>query len=373
MCTPPVRVVVVFGVLMMAGCDSGEGVAASPSAAGAAAASLPACVPPPSGIVSWWRAEGDATDAIGANDGTAMGAAYAPGRVGLAFRLDGSGDYVEVPDDPSLDLVTGRSAEAWILPAVGTSGGVVVKAENRAGHPPINWFLTYYGGPGVSTFVINGSPNRAVSSTPGAVPGETWSHVAATSDGLTMRMYVDGLLESTGPSPPLVANPYDLLIGAFQRDGVREQFYTGLIDEVAIYDRALTGAEVAAIHAAGRAGKCTAAAIQVRVDVKPESARNRVHPRSRGVLAVAILTDGWFDARAVDPLSVEFGPGGATESHRRGHVEDVDRDGDDDLVLHFRTRASGVQPGDTELCLTGTTMTGDFVEGCDAIQTVGRR
>ncbi len=82
---------------------------------------------------------------------------------------------------------------------------------------------------------------------------------------------------------------------------------------------------------------------------------------------MAILTTADFDATTVDPLTVAFGPAGATEAHGRGHVEDVDGDGDVDLQLHFRTQETGIQPGDTEACLAGETFSGHPVQGCDAI------
>jgi hypothetical protein len=96
-----------------------------------------------------------------------------------------------------------------------------------------------------------------------------------------------------------------------------------------------------------------------------------INPKSKGNIPVAILTTGDFDATTVDPLSVEFGPDGATESHGRGHIEDVDGDGDDDLVLHFRTQDTGIQCGDTSASLIGETSGGQAIEGSDSINTVG--
>ena len=70
-------------------------------------------------------------------------------------------------------------------------------------------------------------------------------------------------------------------------------------------------------------------------------------------------------------MSVEFGPGGATECHERGHIEDVDEDGDLDMILHFRTQETGIKWDDTEAFLTGQTMDGMVViEGSDAIMIV---
>jgi hypothetical protein len=109
----------------------------------------------------------------------------------------------------------------------------------------------------------------------------------------------------------------------------------------------------------------------ISIDIKPGSDPNSINPRSRGVITVAILTTEDFDATTVDPLSVAFGPNGATETHNRGHIEDVDGDGDNDLVLHFNTQETGIQCGDTEASLTGETVDGTPIEGADAIVTVG--
>ena len=63
-----------------------------------------------------------------------------------------------------------------------------------------------------------------------------------------------------------------------------------------------------------------------------------------------------FDATTVDPFTVRFGPDEAGKAHPRqplGHIEDVDGDGDLDLLLHFSTAATGLACGDTEAILTG--------------------
>jgi hypothetical protein len=111
--------------------------------------------------------------------------------------------------------------------------------------------------------------------------------------------------------------------------------------------------------------------ILINIDVKPGSFPNSINPRSNGVIPVAILTTKAFAATTVDPLSVEFGLGGATEAHGKGHIEDVDGDGDRDLVLHFNTREAGIQCGRTAVTLTGQTSDGQAITGTDTIQTVG--
>ncbi len=107
------------------------------------------------------------------------------------------------------------------------------------------------------------------------------------------------------------------------------------------------------------------------IDIKPGGDPNSVNPGSRGVVSVAILTTEDFDATTVDPLLVEFGPGRAIEAHRKGHIEDVDEDGDLDLVLHFKIRETGIAYGDTKANLIAETFDGQFIEGSDSISTVG--
>jgi hypothetical protein len=112
-------------------------------------------------------------------------------------------------------------------------------------------------------------------------------------------------------------------------------------------------------------------AILVSIDIKPGSDTNPINPKSKGVIPVAILTTNTFDATTVDPLSVQFGPDGATEAHGRGHIEDANGDGRLDLVLHFNTKETGIQCGDTSASLTGKTFNGQAIEGSDSIKTVG--
>ncbi|MFN8494661.1 MAG: choice-of-anchor tandem repeat NxxGxxAF-containing protein [Caldilineaceae bacterium] len=112
---------------------------------------------------------------------------------------------------------------------------------------------------------------------------------------------------------------------------------------------------------------------KVTIDIQPGEAPASLNPRSRGVIPVAILTTATFDATTTDPLSVKFGPHGATEAHGRGHVEDADGDGDLDLVLHFRMQDTGIQCGDTSASLIGKTFSGQAIRGADSIVTVGCR
>lgn len=114
-----------------------------------------------------------------------------------------------------------------------------------------------------------------------------------------------------------------------------------------------------------------AGTITVPVDIKPGNGANTVNLRSKGVIPLAVLTDGAFDATTVLVSSVRFGPDGASAAHPHGHIEDVDGDGDLDLMLHFGTQETGLSRSDTQACLVGQTSAGVNIEGCDAIRIVG--
>jgi outer membrane protein assembly factor BamB len=111
--------------------------------------------------------------------------------------------------------------------------------------------------------------------------------------------------------------------------------------------------------------------IEVHLDIKPGSDNNPINPKSNGIIPVAILTTDTFDATTVDPLSVRFGPKEAQEAHGKGHIEDVNQDGEPDLVLHFSTQETGIACGDTSASLTGETGDGEPIQGSDTIKTVG--
>ena len=112
--------------------------------------------------------------------------------------------------------------------------------------------------------------------------------------------------------------------------------------------------------------------VEVEIDIKPGSSPNSINPDSKGIIPVAILTTDAFDAATVNATTVTFGPGAATMVHKKAHLEDVDDDGDTDMLLHFRTRDTGIEAGDTEAELTGLTFDGQEIYGVDLIRIVGK-
>lgn len=108
--------------------------------------------------------------------------------------------------------------------------------------------------------------------------------------------------------------------------------------------------------------------LQVIIDIKPGSLPNSINIGSQGVIPVAILTTEDFDASLVDGETVRFGPGEAEAVHYA--IDDVDGDGDADMILHFRTQEVGLGIEDIEATLFGETEDGSYFIGTDEVTIV---
>lgn len=94
-------------------------------------------------------------------------------------------------------------------------------------------------------------------------------------------------------------------------------------------------------------------AMQADIDIKPGSDPNSINVKSAGVIPVAILTTPSFDATSVDRFNVRFGRTGTEARYVLSHLEDVDGDGDVDVITHFSVQDTGIQAGDTQAALSG--------------------
>ena len=202
--------------------------------------------PPPAGLVAAYGFEETsgttAADASGAgNNGTIGGGAVrtAAGKIGRAIDFDGVNDLVSVPDANSLDLTTGMTLEAWVQPDTLSSWREVILKE-RPGD------LTY-------SLYANTSSNRPQSDvattggdkSAGLAPQLTagaWTHLAATYDGANLRLYKNGVLQTTTAAPgALLTSANPLRIGG---NTIWGEYLDGRIDEVRVYNRALSAAEI---------------------------------------------------------------------------------------------------------------------------------
>lgn len=217
----------------------------------------PPCAPAPSDLISWWPAEGNANDIAGGNNGSlSNGAGFGPGVVGQAFTLNGTNQYVVVPDAPSLRPAS-LSVEGWFN--IQAFNGVRVLVAKPYGAGTWDSFAVWYGSGALSGEIVTASAEEPVLSYTWSPASGSWHHIAYTYNAATalQTFYVDGLkVASSSASGPIAYDSHPFQIGADIENGVPAYFFDGLIDEVSLYSRALTAGEIAAIYNAGSSGKC---------------------------------------------------------------------------------------------------------------------
>ena len=107
------------------------------------------------------------------------------------------------------------------------------------------------------------------------------------------------------------------------------------------------------------------------IDIAPGAESNPFNPKSNGVFRVAILTTGQFNATQVNASTVRFGASGTEAASVHTVLADVDRDGDLDMVVHVRSKETGISCGTRSAVLTGRTLSGATFRGQGALRTVG--
>jgi fibronectin type 3 domain-containing protein len=201
---------------------------------------------PPAGLVaSYGFDEGIGTvlgDSSGnANNGSIAGATWsATGKFGSALSFNGTNNLVSIADSNSLDLTTGMTLEAWVRPAaLGTVWRTVLMKEQSGNLIYDLYGNTDKGFPETAVWIAG---ERAARATAGLALN-TWAHLASTYDGSTLRLYVNGTQTASLPLSGTVATSAGALrIGG---NNVWPEWFSGLIDEVRIYNRALSASEVA--------------------------------------------------------------------------------------------------------------------------------
>ena len=208
-------------------------------------------MPNSAGLVAHYEFEGEANDIIGTNHGTLYGdPTYGAGVLGQAINLDGDGDYVNCGKASSFDLANQITVAAWIKVSTFKKKyqAIVTKGDN-------SWRLGRASGTDNIEFACNGTAITrwtgwgevpwAVSGTTGVNDGK-WHHIVGVFDGSGLYLYIDGILEAAkGAGNSIDIINHDMCIGANAQVSGRE--WKGLIDDVRIYNYALSQAEVVSI------------------------------------------------------------------------------------------------------------------------------
>ncbi len=200
------------------------------------------------GLVAYYPLDADATDASGNGlDGTIMGDPEPiEGIMGGAMQFDGDGDYIDCGNDASLDIASQISLSLWIRPdaddpeGTGLETAPMCKALSSAS-PSWSWQVRYgWNSPQpYMAFTFNTSPRAWAYVGQNLEQGE-WAHIACAHDGATLTAYLNGVATESTPMGAITSSPAPVLIG---QDGWGSDWIGG-IDEVMIFDRALSGGEI---------------------------------------------------------------------------------------------------------------------------------
>lgn len=226
----------------------------------------------PAGLISWWRAEGNALDTFGTNHGVLTnGAAFAAGQVGQTFALDGADDYVQVPDSQTLRPAS-VTIEAWVK-FFATNGIRIVLVKPLGNNTTFDSYgLALQDGAVLAAICDNGGFGPFLTGPANTVPGQ-WYHLAYTFDDSSKQqvLYVNGVPVASGTANKTISyDTHPLLLGADVENGTLSFFHNGLIDEASLYNRALTSDEVATIYNAGAMGKQLGVGIPPPMLLTPE-------------------------------------------------------------------------------------------------------
>jgi hypothetical protein len=223
------------------------------------------CTPPPPNMVASWRAEWSAHNAENASNSGILqgGVTFMPGKVGYAFTLDGTG-AVNIPNQGSEGPLNFQGSDftvdAWVR--LTGNGRVIFQNYSGVSYYQLSIAANQYAAFSLRDFDGNGI---TVIGTRTLNDG-LWHHIAGVREGSTARIYVDGV-EENNTTNQIVGGVQIICQYAHIGGGnsgpdncyeafADEAFFTGQIDEVDLFRRALTPTEVADIYNAGSAGKC---------------------------------------------------------------------------------------------------------------------
>jgi hypothetical protein len=210
------------------------------------------CVPPPAGLIGWWSADGNANDLANTNNGLLhSGAGYAPGKVGLGFLLPSAPAYISVPQNSLWAFgANDFTLELWVdFSAV--SGSQALMASDRGGGSQPKWIFWLSGG--VLQLHVNGTQLAYVSSSAFSPKTNQWYHLVLTRSNSTFTFYTNGnRFSATSAMVSIPDSGSPLTFG--QAEGAFN--LSGILDDLRIYDRALSHVEVQAIYNSSSNGMC---------------------------------------------------------------------------------------------------------------------
>ncbi len=206
--------------------------------------------------VSYWNFdEGSGTtayDSVGTNDGTIYGPQWVEGHEEKALDFDGSDDYVNLSNPSSLQPSGALTISAWVYregDGTGVFNGIVTTAKKTgtSDRGQYGYLLLYYPAENIVRFYIDedGAGDWKYADSNGDLAPDTWHYLTAVWENPTMILYINGEAQDTTGSANKITYQAstESAIGQYWWNGT-EGFFNGIIDQVAIYDHALSASEV---------------------------------------------------------------------------------------------------------------------------------
>ncbi|MBV8761658.1 MAG: LamG domain-containing protein [Deltaproteobacteria bacterium] len=209
----------------------------------------------PSDLIGYWPLDGTIHDVVSGTTSPCTAPqcpiAQVAGHISAAMRFDGVDDCVYLAataamQPPQFTIAIWANEDS---PLGMRECQVSKRADNGGGMPMNSWQLETTATPAQEAFTSyhGGAGNDQITSGASAIQGQTWQHIVATYDGLNERFYVDGVRQnSVGNSSPVYFDGHDIALGCDDNNGNSEH-YQGMLDELRIYNRALSQAEVQAL------------------------------------------------------------------------------------------------------------------------------
>jgi len=204
------------------------------------------------GLVAHWKLDGNANDSAGSNHGTIYGATPTTGKIDIALSFDGVDDYIDCGNSfASITGSTTKTITAWAKSDVSDQSGRIITLYRHS--DSYSAFVIYPrgndGGNPATWQALYATPGNSYNFIDSEVPvtaGE-WAHIALVQNGANVHMYIDGELKNSvsDAAAPTISNPPNAVIGTYMWYGHGpDPSFLGSIDDVRIYDRALSAEEV---------------------------------------------------------------------------------------------------------------------------------
>jgi hypothetical protein len=194
---------------------------------------------------------------VGSNNGVLVGGAgFTAGKVGQSFMFDGLSQFLTVSNNPTLNPTNAITVECWMNPSgLPDEFCDIVSKDGETSER--QYLLTLDGATRQIRAHISVPSGFYYFAGSSVLQTGVWNHVAMTYDGSRLKLFVNGQLDgSVAVTGPIISTSQPLRIGGGAPVGRRQYFFAGQIDDVSLYNRALSSNEIAAIYRASSEGKC---------------------------------------------------------------------------------------------------------------------